>query len=369
MEGVESIGTKWNIKDEILLFDAICDYKPAGKSKSENIKQILNILNENRTEDIFKEDDVWKKLGTLYNLEKIEEIEETTDGENGKDGGLSENMAEVEDKTTEKEEQRASSPSVSEHDKTPKMVNEEHPRTRKHVSSHKEANEAKSAEMESGRDAAPSLKEQTPKKNQPLAQEKHDYDTHDKEKDSPERRSAADDKNSSRDVSKGFDEENDSVKNEDNDEDEVTKDSESEENEESHDKTENQDSEAGEREKTEEASEDDGESSRRVTRGLRRQQHDSAGPKKRTRSAIKIEEKNDDTDHSTRSKRTSKASTPPTNPSAALNVKRKRKSETSISEPERTAPRRSTRGAPTGGSKTQGQPQPAVAVRRSSRKK
>lgn len=367
MEGVEPIGTAWDTRDEILLFDAICDHKPAGKNKSENIKQILNILNENRKENTFKEDDVWKKLETLYNLEKIEEIEETTEGENGKDRGLSENIAEVEEEMSQRKEQRASSPSISELDETPKIVDEEHARTRKNVSSHKEANEMKLAEMEPAKEAAHSLKEQTPKKNQSLAQEKDDH--RDKEYHSTESVGNTDDKRLSRDVSKGYVKGNDSAKDEDNDANEIAKDSESEENEESHDKLENRDSEAGEKEKTEEASEDDGESSRRITRGLRRQQHDVAGPKKRTRSAIKIEEKSDDIDHSTRSKRTSKASTPPTNPLPSLNVKRKRKSETSLPEPERTAPRRSTRGVPASGMKAQGQAQPPVAVRRSSRKK
>lgn len=68
----------WSIENEIKLFSLLCDYKPAGKNKQHNIKIIINNINESldSKEEPFSEYDVWNKLRSLYDLEKIDQIEE-----------------------------------------------------------------------------------------------------------------------------------------------------------------------------------------------------------------------------------------------------------------------------------------------------
>lgn len=73
---------KWSIENEIQLFSLVCDYKPAGHKKQENIKMIINKVNESLTpeEKPFTEKDIWQKLGSLYNLSRIDQIEELLSG-------------------------------------------------------------------------------------------------------------------------------------------------------------------------------------------------------------------------------------------------------------------------------------------------
>lgn len=74
----EKIHRQWSIENEIKLFSLLCDYKPAGKKKQQNIEVIIKNINESldSNEEPFSEYDVWNKLRSLYDLEKIGQIEE-----------------------------------------------------------------------------------------------------------------------------------------------------------------------------------------------------------------------------------------------------------------------------------------------------
>lgn len=70
---------QWSIEDEIKLFSLVCDYKPAGENKAQNMAQIIIHINENADGAKFTEEQVWQKLGQHYNLQRVEEIENEND--------------------------------------------------------------------------------------------------------------------------------------------------------------------------------------------------------------------------------------------------------------------------------------------------
>lgn len=65
---------QWNVETEIRLLSLVCEFKPAGPSKQQNLDHILQDLNES-TDDKFTQDDIEKKLDTLYNMANVEKIE------------------------------------------------------------------------------------------------------------------------------------------------------------------------------------------------------------------------------------------------------------------------------------------------------
>ncbi|OBA23644.1 hypothetical protein METBIDRAFT_30082 [Metschnikowia bicuspidata var. bicuspidata NRRL YB-4993] len=74
----------WSIEQEILLLSLVCDSKPAGAERDNNIAKILVNINENITgEDSFTEEQIWTKLADFFDLQKIEDIEKDSEGEPG----------------------------------------------------------------------------------------------------------------------------------------------------------------------------------------------------------------------------------------------------------------------------------------------
>lgn len=66
----------WSIEQEINLYSLVCDYKPAGRQRDDNMTQILIRINENLdATEKFTADHIWAKLGENYDLQKVEEIE------------------------------------------------------------------------------------------------------------------------------------------------------------------------------------------------------------------------------------------------------------------------------------------------------
>ncbi|KAI5948921.1 EAF7 [Candida theae] len=67
----------WSIDEEIKLFSLVCDYKPAGPKKHENMAIIIGKINEDiqPQETPLSESDIWEKLQQLYNLPKIDLLE------------------------------------------------------------------------------------------------------------------------------------------------------------------------------------------------------------------------------------------------------------------------------------------------------
>ncbi|KAI5969686.1 EAF7 [Candida margitis] len=67
----------WTIDQEIRLFSLVCDYKPAGPKKHENMAIIINKINEDiqPSERPLRESDIWDKLDQLYDLPKIDLLE------------------------------------------------------------------------------------------------------------------------------------------------------------------------------------------------------------------------------------------------------------------------------------------------------
>lgn len=59
----------WLIDDEIQLFNLICDYKPLGSMKKANIDTIVKKM------DKFTQKQVWEKLNSLYDIEKLDNRE------------------------------------------------------------------------------------------------------------------------------------------------------------------------------------------------------------------------------------------------------------------------------------------------------
>lgn len=71
---------QWNLDEEIRLFSLVCDYKPAGEKKEENMAQIVVHINKNNHEP-FTPEQIWEKLAQYYDLEKADEIENEEDNE------------------------------------------------------------------------------------------------------------------------------------------------------------------------------------------------------------------------------------------------------------------------------------------------
>lgn len=71
---------EWSVDQEIKLFSLVCDYKPAGEKKHENIAQIVVHINKDNLEP-FTPEMIWEKLAQYYDLEKVDEIENEEDDE------------------------------------------------------------------------------------------------------------------------------------------------------------------------------------------------------------------------------------------------------------------------------------------------
>ena len=109
-----SIAREWSTQEEIRLFSLLCDFKPVGKKKHENMVKILESLNSDESNP-FLEDQVWQKLDKFYDLERLGEIEDEADEEpeeeldnSVKKDGLQEGK--ISDSVEEKEEQEARLP-------------------------------------------------------------------------------------------------------------------------------------------------------------------------------------------------------------------------------------------------------------------
>lgn len=92
----------WTIDEEIRLFSLVCDYKPAGPKKQENMAIIISKINEDiqPQETPLTESDVWKKLQQLYNLPRIDLLE----GLNSDDVANNDSLENISDNTTVREE-------------------------------------------------------------------------------------------------------------------------------------------------------------------------------------------------------------------------------------------------------------------------
>lgn len=96
---------QWNLDQEIRLFSLVCDYKPAGEKKDENMAQIVVHINRDNQEP-FTPEQIWEKLAQYYDLEKADEIENEENNED--DVGLDADQeqlpeAKIEVKTDTKE--------------------------------------------------------------------------------------------------------------------------------------------------------------------------------------------------------------------------------------------------------------------------
>ncbi|WPK27100.1 hypothetical protein PUMCH_004473 [Australozyma saopauloensis] len=70
---------QWTVDSEIKLFSLICDYKPAGALKQQNLARILQHINEEVAEK-FTHADLESKLDSLYNIANVDKIEDDQDG-------------------------------------------------------------------------------------------------------------------------------------------------------------------------------------------------------------------------------------------------------------------------------------------------
>lgn len=66
---------QWDVEAEIRLLSLLCEYKPAGSRKQQNLSLILQFINES-TDDKFTQDDIERKLDTLYDMSNVEKIED-----------------------------------------------------------------------------------------------------------------------------------------------------------------------------------------------------------------------------------------------------------------------------------------------------
>lgn len=66
----------WQLEDEIMLFSLVCDFKPAGQNKLKHMEMIIQRMNEEgKYKEPFTSDQVWEKLGALYDLPKLDALE------------------------------------------------------------------------------------------------------------------------------------------------------------------------------------------------------------------------------------------------------------------------------------------------------
>lgn len=72
----------WSIQQEIVLFRAICRFKPAGQHKHFRMLSIYQMVNNSNvtsdTDGPVSMPEIWEKLATLYNLDGLDELEDTS---------------------------------------------------------------------------------------------------------------------------------------------------------------------------------------------------------------------------------------------------------------------------------------------------
>uniref|UniRef100_A0AA82MMS8 Putative mrg-binding protein n=1 Tax=Schistosoma mansoni TaxID=6183 RepID=A0AA82MMS8_SCHMA len=64
----------WNLESEIQLFHAILNHKPVGADRHFQMIYVCNLVNS-FVSDPISTDDIWKKLGSLYNMEELHDSE------------------------------------------------------------------------------------------------------------------------------------------------------------------------------------------------------------------------------------------------------------------------------------------------------
>uniref|UniRef100_A0A060T900 Chromatin modification-related protein EAF7 n=1 Tax=Blastobotrys adeninivorans TaxID=409370 RepID=A0A060T900_BLAAD len=73
---------EWTVQQETSLFRAICRFKPAGKHRHFRMISIYGTVNNPHVKgDRLSTADIWKKLGSYYNLEGIDELEHEAEEE------------------------------------------------------------------------------------------------------------------------------------------------------------------------------------------------------------------------------------------------------------------------------------------------
>ncbi|CAH8449510.1 unnamed protein product [Schistosoma turkestanicum] len=64
----------WTLESEIHLFHAILNHKPVGADRHFQMIYVSNLVNSFLS-DTISTDDIWKKLGSLYNMEELHDSE------------------------------------------------------------------------------------------------------------------------------------------------------------------------------------------------------------------------------------------------------------------------------------------------------
>lgn len=98
---------QWNVESEIKLLSLICDFKPAGALKQQNLTLILDSINEG-TDQKFTPDQLEAKLDTLFDMtsvDKIEQDDKQDSQEESEEEEKEENEEEVEEVEEEEEEE------------------------------------------------------------------------------------------------------------------------------------------------------------------------------------------------------------------------------------------------------------------------
>lgn len=321
----ESDMREWNLDEEILLFDLMCDFKPAGHNKDKQMNTIVEKMNKSIPEGTkaFSAEDVWTKLGRMYDLERVDELEDYIDED--------EDTGEENDVQSDKKENNEVDIDSTNKDSDSSGLSD----VETDLPSDKESLEV----PKNGSRGNHKNKRERGRK-MDLKEESTDVETKDSE-------------DMNKDANDGDEnDEDDGKENDENDEDDEDEDEQDDE----------QDDEDDENE--------DGDSSlpKRVTRGARKHQHElseqtgTPKSKKRTRSSAKL----DAVETPPPSKRGQKASTPPAQQTPTASAKRRKKSEVQESETDKSNTRRSTRSSVP--ATTPLKPQ-APPIRRSSRKK
>ena len=317
----ESDMREWSLDEEILLFDLMCDFKPAGHNKDKQMNTIVERMNKSISEGTraFSAEDIWTKLGGMYDLERVDELEDYIDED--------EDTGEENDIQSDKEEDNKEDINATNKDSDSSGLSD----VETDLPSDKEELEV----PKSGSRGNNKNKKERGRKVD-LKEESTDVETKDSEVKN-------EDANDGGENNEDGDEEHD-----DNDEDDEDEDEQDDENDEN---------EGGE-----------GSLPKRVTRGARKHQHElteqtgTPKSKKRTRSSAKL----DAVETPPPSKRGQKASTPPAQQTPTASAKRRKKSEVQESETDKSNTRRSTRSSVP--ATTPLKPQ-APPIRRSSRKK
>lgn len=303
---------EWCLDDEILLFDLMCDFKPAGHDKDKQMTTIVEKMNENVSEGTkpFSADDIWKKLGGMYDLERVDELEDyiDEDEDSDQDNGPSDKK---EDKREDIDQSSKDPDSSGLSDVETDMASER-----------EELEVPKSGSRGNNKNKKERVRKVDTKEDTAAVETKEDEDAIDDGEDNNEE----------------VDEDNDENEQDDQDDDDNENDS------------------------------GEGSLPKRVTRGARKTQHElseqtgTPRPKKRTRSSAKL----DAVETPPPSKRSQKTATPPAQQTPTASAKRRKKSEVQESDADKSNTRRSTRS--TVPATTPLKPQ-APPIRRSSRKK